>query len=84
MIQGLHVANFRSKANLTDVTDPLAPISLGGNLTLQVSMTDEGTPGSSDTIAVTLWDGNKLLFSSYWKGNKTDEQVLGGGNLVVH
>jgi hypothetical protein len=80
----LGVADFRSKANLTDVTNPLAPISLGGNLTLQVTMTDKGEPGSSDTIGVTLWDGSKLIFSSEWSGTKTVEQVLGGGNLVVH
>ncbi|HLO34269.1 MAG TPA: Ig domain-containing protein, partial [Anaerolineales bacterium] len=78
------IANFRSKASLSDVTDPLAPISLGGNLTLQVTMTDAGEPGSNDTIGVTLWDGSKLLFSSEWTGAKTLEQLLGGGNLVVH
>ena len=78
------IANFRSKANLIDVTDPLAPISLGGNLTLQMTMTDKGEPGSNDTIGVTLWNGSKLLFSSEWKGSKTVEQLLGGGNLVVH
>jgi len=78
------IADFRSKANLTDVTNPLAPVSLGGNLTLQITITDKGEPGSSDTIGVTLWDGNKLVFSSEWKGSKTLEQILGGGNLVVH
>jgi hypothetical protein len=78
------VADFRSKANLTDTTNPLAPISLGGNLTLQVTITDKGEPGSSDTIAFTLWSGNKLVFSSEWNGSKTVEKILGGGNLVVH
>ena len=47
-------------------------------------MTDKGEPGSNDTIGVTLWDGNKLVFSSEWKGAKTSEKVLNGGNLVVH
>jgi reprolysin-like metallo-peptidase family M12B/putative Ig domain-containing protein len=78
------LADFRSKANLTDITDPLAPVSLGGNLTLQITMTDKGDPGSSDTIGVTLWNGNKLVFSSQWKGSSTNEQILGGGNLVIH
>jgi hypothetical protein len=78
------VADFRSKANLSDVTNPLAPISLGGNLTLQVTMTDKGEPGSNDTIGITLWDGSKLAFSSEWTGAKTLEKVLDGGNLVVH
>jgi hypothetical protein len=74
----------RSKANLTDVTNPLGQVTVGGNLTLQVTMTDKGEPGLSDTIGVTLWDGSKLLFSSHWKGSKTVEQLLAGGNLVVH
>jgi hypothetical protein len=78
------VADFRSKANLADVTNPLAPISLGGNLTLQVTMTDKGEPGSNDTIGITLWNGNTLLFSSEWTGAKTLEKPLTGGNLVVH
>lgn len=78
------IADFRSKATLTDVTNPLAPVSLGGNFTLQIVMTDKGEPGSSDSIALTLWSGNKLLFSSAWNGAKTVEQILGGGNLVVH
>jgi hypothetical protein len=78
------IADFRSNANLADVTDPLAPVSLGGNLTLQVTLTDKGESGSSDTIGVTLWDGSKLIFSSEWSGAKIVEQMLGGGNLVVH
>jgi hypothetical protein len=78
------VADFRAKANLTDVTDPSAPVSLGGNLTLQITMTDKGEPGSSDTIAITLWNGSRLLFSSSWSGSKTVQEILGGGNLVVH
>jgi hypothetical protein len=78
------IADFRSKANLIDITDPLAPVTLGGNLTLQITVTDKGDPGLNDTIGVTLWSGNQLLFSSEWRGSKTLEQILGGGNLAVH
>ncbi len=78
------LGDFKSKANLTDVTNPLSPVSLGGNLTLQMTLTDKGEPGSSDTIAVTLWDGSTLVFSSNWSGSQTMQQVLAGGNLVVH
>ncbi len=78
------LADFRSKATLTDVTDPNNPISLGGNLALQITLTDKGEPGSSDSIGFTLWNGNTLLFSSEWTGSKTDEKRIGGGNLVVH
>ena len=78
------LADFRSKANLTDITDPLNPLSKGSNLTLQITITDKGEPGSGDLIGVTLWDGNKLVFSTNWNGAKTIEQLLNGGNLVVH
>jgi hypothetical protein len=78
------LAEFRSKANLTDVTDPAAPVSLGGNLTLQMSITDKGEPGRDDEIAVTLWNGSTLLFSSHWSGTATAKQKIAGGNMVVH
>ena len=76
-------AVFVSKANLTDITNPLAPVSLGGGLVMQVNMTDKGEPGSSDQIAISLYDGSTLLFSNNWTGTSTAELVLGGGNLVV-
>ncbi|WP_372949689.1 T9SS type A sorting domain-containing protein, partial [Mariniphaga sp.] len=77
------LAEFTSKANLTDVTDPLNPIEIMGNLQLQATLTDCGEPGSSDKIGVTIWDGNILLFSSNWNGVETIEQLLDGGNLKV-
>jgi len=80
---------FNGKANIRDITDPLNPISLDGNGTLQVTMTDTGSDG--DTIGITLWDKNGgLWFSSNWQTAslpKTAEQKLGaspgGGNVVV-
>ena len=78
-------AVFVSKANLTDITNPLSPQSIGGNLSLQVNLTDNGEPGTSDQIAFSLWDnGNTLLYSNNWNGTNSIETVLGGGNLVVH
>ena len=66
---------------------PSNPISVDGNATLQVTMTDYGSPGTSDTIGITVW--NKLggtWFSSNWVGTPpaTVEQKLGGGDLSVH
>ena len=88
---GVNIANpnamtavFVSKCNLKDITDPLLPISLGGNLTLQVNMTDRGEPGVNDDIAISLYDGSVLLYSSNWTGNSTALMLLAGGNLVVH
>ncbi len=77
-------AIFNGKANIQDITNPLAPISIDGNASLQVTMTDKGEPGKDDTIGITLWDKNGgLWFSSNWVSPKTVEQLLGGGNLVV-
>ena len=81
---GVTKATFTSKANVTDITDPTNPISKGGNKLMQVVMTDNGEPGSSDTIAITLSDPDGgLLFSSSWTGTNSIEQLLGGGNLQV-
>ena len=78
-------ATFNGKSNIQDITNPLAPISIDGNATLQVQMTDAGEPGSNDTIAITVWNKNGgVWFASNWNGTKTIEQKLGGGNLQVH
>jgi hypothetical protein len=80
---GTGTAQFSGKANIRDITNSLAPISLAGNLTLNMTLTDKGEPGSSDMIGFTLWDGNTLLYSSNWNGAKTIELVLAGGNTLV-
>ncbi|HEX6683545.1 MAG TPA: M12 family metallo-peptidase, partial [Candidatus Limnocylindrales bacterium] len=77
-------ADLRAKANLFDITNPTNPVSVGGGLTLQITATDRGHPGSRDSLAITLWQGNTLLFSSHWTGAKTQELNLAGGNLVAH
>jgi ribosomal protein L18E len=78
-------ATFNGKASLQDITDPYNPISIDGNATLQVTMTDRGEPGSSDSIGTTVWaKTGGLYFSSNWNGTQTVEQTLGGGNLQVH
>jgi len=78
------IATFSSKCNLVDITDPLNPNSLGGNMIMNVNMTDRGEPGVNDDIAFTLWDGNKLLYSSNWNGTNTLKTLLNGGNILVH
>jgi hypothetical protein len=49
-----------------------------------MSMTDRGEPGSSDTLAITVYNGSTLWLSSQWNGTQTVEKVLDGGNLVAH
>ncbi len=81
---GPGTATFNGKASIQDVTNPLAPIPVEGNATLQVTMDDNGEPGASDTIGVTVWNkSGGLWFASQWNGARTVEQLLDGGNLVV-
>lgn len=90
-------AVFRSKASLIDITDSLNPISLGGNLNLEVGLRDFGEPGHSDQMQVNLWSGGStvpsgstLLFSSssiFFDDGLTFKnsafQTIAGGNLDV-
>ncbi len=77
-------AIYNGKASIVDITDPLNPVGIDGNGTLQVKLTDMGEPGKSDTISITIWNkSGGLWFASNWDGTKTIEQLLGGGNLVV-
>jgi hypothetical protein len=78
-------AAFNGKASILDITDPLSHISIDGNATLQVVMTDAGDLGTTDTIAITVWSkSGGLWFVSNWSGNKTTQQTLAAGNLIVH
>jgi hypothetical protein len=82
-------AQFNGKANITDITNPLYPISVAGsgNTSLQFNMTDYGSPGTSDTLGITVWNGSGgIWFSTNWVGSPpaTAEQLLAGGSLVVH
>jgi hypothetical protein len=78
------ISTFESKANLSNVTNPASPTSLGGGFKLVVTLTDKGEPGSSDSFSIQLSSNSQLLFSSNWTGTKTVEKLISGGNLVVH
>jgi hypothetical protein len=81
---GPGTATFNGKANIQDITNPLAPISVDGNASLQVTMDDNGEPGTGDTIGITIWNkSGGLWFASRWNGVKTVEQLLNRGNLIV-
>jgi hypothetical protein len=81
-------ATFNGKANIQDITNPLAPISVEGNATLQVTMVDNGEPGAKsdpmDRISITVWNkSGGLWFASNWNGAKTVDQNIAQGNLKV-
>ena len=84
------IAEYVSKTNLTDITNPLSTISMGGNKYLYVKMTDNGEPGVNDMISFVLVEGTadptvpaNIIFSSNWVSFKTQQMKLGGGNLKV-
>ncbi|HVJ09373.1 MAG TPA: Ig-like domain repeat protein [Acidisarcina sp.] len=76
--------SFIAKANIQDVTDPLNPISIEGNDSLTLTFHDNGTPGTNDTLGISVYNGGILRFSSNWDGTNTIEQNLGGGDLTAH
>lgn len=82
---GYSKAVINTKANLTDVTNPLATISLGGGHDLTLEAWDHTTTngGSMDKIGVRLianGTGN-LLFASSWSVSTLQIQFINGGNI---
>jgi hypothetical protein len=78
-------AVFNGKAGIQDITDPNNIISVDGNASLQLNMVDNGTPGTNDTLGITLWNkSGGLWYSSDWTGTTTKQDLLGGGDLSVH
>jgi hypothetical protein len=77
-------ATLQAKATIQDITNPLLPVPIDGNAKLQISMTDNGEPGTDDTIGITVLNKKGgVWFSSNWTGSRTAEQQLDGGNLQI-
>jgi hypothetical protein len=76
-------AYFTTKANYSDITDPLNPITGPGNLDLTINMNDVSKGGQGDEISILLMDGSTVLYSSNWNGTKTILQPIDGGNVSV-
>ncbi|ALI98451.1 pectinesterase family protein [Rufibacter tibetensis] len=78
------LAVFTGKAAMVDITNPLNPLSVAGNLTLQVEMTDKGVTGANDAISFTVWTNEGgLLLSSKWTGTSSAKTNLSGGNISI-
>jgi hypothetical protein len=77
-------ATISGTVTIKDVTNPSSSSTVESNAAIQITVTDNGEPGSNDTAGITIKTaGNALWFSSSWNGSGTVEQKLGGGNLVV-
>jgi hypothetical protein len=77
----VEVGDLRATATLLDVTKKKA-VTVDDDLTLRVSGVD-GHTWQPDTLAITLWKGDTLLFSSRWNGAATEEQRLQRGHFDV-
>jgi hypothetical protein len=82
-VAGGRRADFNTKANVTDVTSPLSPVSLGGGLDLTVQAFEATDRASKNQISVIVRNGNVLVFSSYWNGSAFLMQPLNGGAIRV-
>ncbi|HEV8554950.1 MAG TPA: M12 family metallo-peptidase [Actinophytocola sp.] len=71
--------DFRTRATLIDVTDPFHAVPVATDLTFRLTATDT----RPDAFGLTLFDGNRLLFSSNWTGTTTAETPVTNGNLVI-
>ncbi len=82
---GVGAADLRYTVTLFDISTPQNPVAVYTGLTMKVTATDQGGPGRKDSLAITVWDGEKLLFSSDWNGSATQEINLtaSGGNLTI-
>lgn len=76
-------ADFNTKANMTDVTNPLAPVTISGNLDLSVQAFESTVTGGKDQISITLRSGTQLWFSSSWDGSRSVMRDLTGGAVRV-
>jgi hypothetical protein len=79
------VADLRYTVTQFDISTAQNPVAVATGLTMRVTATDRGEPGRRDSIAITVWDGDKLLFSSDWADGATGEVKLtaSGGNLTI-
>jgi hypothetical protein len=88
-VTGATEAYFNTKANYSDITDPLNVIPGPGNLDLTVKMNDVSQGGSGDQVSIYLLKPgssstpSELLFASNWNGTQPVLQTLGGGNVAV-
>jgi hypothetical protein len=81
----LTTSGFNGKANVT-VINPATGLAVtglgGGNYTFRVDVTDNGSPGSTDKYALSVYTPTGALY--HQSGTALSQITLGGGNIVVH
>jgi hypothetical protein len=69
--------NLRTRATLLDVTNPFHPSTVATSLTLRITATQP------NSLGITLFQDNRLLFSSNWTGATTAETPATTGALLI-
>src|SRR5947207_7405029 len=73
-------ATVRGNVSIFDITN--GSVLVDGAATFEVLISDNGEPGATDTMAVTIRNGSGALwFSSNWVVASSVEQQLGAGNI---
>lgn len=76
----LGASSVRATVSVVDVA---TGATVAEDLELRLVASDRGTPGTRDSLSVTLWDGATLVHSSAWDGAGTTPRPLASGNLTV-
>jgi len=77
------MVSFSAKANITEVTNPLSPVSVDSGVTIQLIFSPSGTnTPQTGSITVPKKTGG-LWFTSAWDGTRTVQKTLAGGIVAV-
>lgn len=77
-------ASVITKANVQEIGSG-SPTDWGGNFTVSLTITDNGTPGTNDLVSITIYDkDNRLWYAANWNGSKSAEQNVHTGNFSIN
>ncbi len=74
--------SFTGKGSVSDVTSNRGNGNLFQNATFRVSGTDNGEPGTLDSLCITVYKDNAVWFFSSWSGISAYEEKIAHGNLI--
>ncbi|WP_326552036.1 M12 family metallo-peptidase [Micromonospora sp. NBC_01813] len=79
------VAQLRYRVTLYDLSTPQQPVPVATDLTMLVEGYDVQWLGRHDALAVSVWDGDQLMFSSQWgySGTALNSITASGGDIVI-
>jgi hypothetical protein len=74
-------ATIKGKVRVIVITRATGKRSTLTNLPFQLDVTDNGSPGTNDTFAISVWNGKTLWHQA---GTSTAQIPFGGGNILMH